>query len=354
MSNRTVDRIRRDLRGLAAPEPPPDLFEKIMASRESGVRVDLPPVRRDYMPWILAAFAAAAAAVLVINPRGRERPPAHAEIDYQDIAAALSFVPRAALAQQTGPPRTPRYDLVHHLDGSRAHAGTWTYDICTTTDDVLTTCGTRLTRTVREAERAAQPAWVMIQRVAYVRGWSSTNDTIYVPPDTTYFARQTLRPLSWSLTGDRIHVVRQFAPDSVHEAVDVTGPHPRSWHSSAKLPGASDDPLVLRWARFDVALLLQALPLARGWQGSVYSVGLIGRVPGASPFAPLDFRVVGSERINVPAGRFDCWRVEVQSGDETVMTLWTSKDRGWLIKTKQGKPDWRTESTLLSATPPAP
>src|SRR5207253_7573442 len=121
--------------------------------------------------------------------------------------------------------------------------------------------------------------------------WSSTNDTIYVPPDTTYFARQTLRPLSWSLTGDRIHVVRQFAPDSVHEAVDVTGPHPRSWHSSAKLPGASDDPLVLRWVRFDVALLLQALPLARGWQGSVYSVGLIGRVPGASPFPPLDFRV---------------------------------------------------------------
>ena len=81
MSNRTADRIRRDLRGLAAPEPPPDLFEKIMASRESGIRVDLPRVRRDYMPWILAAFAAAAAAVLVINPRGRERPPAHAEID---------------------------------------------------------------------------------------------------------------------------------------------------------------------------------------------------------------------------------------------------------------------------------
>jgi len=354
MSKATVDEMLQRLRQSGAPEPPPGLLQRILDSRAAGVRVPLPRLDRDYTRWLVGALAAAAALALIINTRGREWSPTSAETDYGDIAAALSFFPRAAMAQQAGPPRTPRYDLVHHLDGSRAHAGTWTYDICTTTDDVLTKCGTRLTRAVREAQRAQQPAWVMIQRVAYVRGWSSTNDTIYVPPDTTYFARQTLRPLSWSLTGDRIHVVRQFTPDSVHEAVDVTGPHPRSWHSSAKLPGAADDPLVLRWARFDVALLLQALPLDRGWQGSVYSVGLIGRVPGASPFAPLDFRVVGSERINVPAGRFDCWKVEVQIGDETVMTLWASKDRGWLIKTKQGAPDWRTESTLISATPPAP
>jgi hypothetical protein len=354
MSNPTVDRIRRDLRGLAAPEPPPDLLEKIMASRGSGIRVVLPRERRDYTPWTLGALAAAAAAALVINLRGRGRPPAPAEIDYQDIAAALSFVPRAALAQQTGPPRTPRYDLVDGLDASRAHAGTWTYETCTTTDDVLTQCGSRLTIVVREAQRAEQPAWLMIQRLAFLSGWSSTKDTIYVPPDTTYFARQTLRPIYWAMTGERIRAVRRFTPDSLREAVDITGPHPRSWHSSAKLPGAAHDPLVLRWARFDVALLLQTLPLDRGWQGSVYSVGLIGRVPGASPFAPLDFRVVGSERINVPAGRFDCWKVEVQIGDETVMTLWASKDRGWLVKTRQGEPDWRTETTLVSTTPPEP
>src|ERR1700756_11758 len=63
MSKPTVDRIRRDLRGLAAPEPPPDLLEKILASRGSGIRVVLPRARRDYTRWILAAFAAAAAAV---------------------------------------------------------------------------------------------------------------------------------------------------------------------------------------------------------------------------------------------------------------------------------------------------
>lgn len=354
MSNPTVDRIRLDLRRLAAPEPRPDLLERILVSQRSGIRVVLPRVRRDYTPWILAAFAAAAAAVLVITLRGRERPPAPSDIDYQDIAAALSFVPRAAMAQQAGRPRTPRYDLVHDLEASRAHAGTWTYETCTTTDDVLTQCRSRLTIIVHEAQRAEQPAWLMIQRLAFVRGWSSTEDTIHIPPDTTYFARQTLRPIYWAMTGERIRMVRDFTPDSLREAVDITGPHPRSWRASARLPGAAHAPLVLRWARFDIALLLQVLPLSRGWQGSMYSVGLIGRVPSASPFPPLDLRVVGSERIDVPAGRFDCWKVEMRISDETAMTLWASKERGWLVKTRQGVPDLQTELTLVSATPPQP
>lgn len=354
MRQEMVDELQRRLRELPAPEAPSHLLARILKSRSAGTRVELPRPRRTPAPWLIGALAAAAALALVINVRSGERSTAGAETDYEDVAAALSLVPRAALAQQTGPPRTPRYDLVHDLDASRAHAGTWTYETCTTTDDVLTQCRSRLTIIVREAQRAEQPAWLMIQRLAFVRGWSSTSDTIYVPPDTTYFARQTLRPTYWAMTGERIHVVRDFTRDSVHEAVDITGPHLRSWRASAKLPGAADQPLVLRWARFDVALLLQVLPLARGWRGSVYSVGLMDPVLSASPFPPLDLRVVGSERIDVPAGRFDCWKVEMRLDDETAMTLWASKDRGWLIKTEGGEPDWRTESTLISATPPEP
>jgi hypothetical protein len=126
------------------------------------------------------------------------------------------------------------------------------------------------------------------------------------------------------------------------------------WTTAVRLPGEPDEPLVLRWARFAVALLLQALPLAAGWRDSAYSVGLIGRAPASSPFSVLDFRVVGSGRVNPPAGRFDCWKVEMRISDQWAITLWASKDRGWLVKTRQGEPDWRTETTLLSTTPPAP
>jgi hypothetical protein len=354
MSKATVDEMLQRLRQSGAPEPPPGLLQRILDSRAAGVRVPLPRLGRDYTRWLVGGFAASAALALVLNAGGHDRPSIGGGADYQDIAAALSFWPRAAMAQHAGPARTPRYDLVDRVDASRVLAGTWTYDICATTDDVLTKCGSRLTIMVREAERAGQPVWQMVQHLAELRDWSSTKDTIYVPPDTTYVARKTLRPLYWSLTGDRIRVVRQFTPDSLREAVDIAGAHPRSWRASARLPGAADEALVVRWARFDVALLLQALPLARGWQGSVYSVGLIGRAPGTSPFPPLDLRVVGSERVDVPAGRFDCWRVEMRIGDETPVTLWASKERRLLIKMEEHWLDWRRAYALVSATPRAP
>jgi hypothetical protein len=355
MSNDTVDAIRRGLRNLTAPEPQPQLLARILESRATGIRVALPLAGRSYRRWIVGALAAAATVVLVMSTGGRARPPVRTGIDYQDLAAALSFWPQAAIAQQPGLPRLPRYDLVRHLDADRVvHAGAWTYDICATIDDELTKCRSRLTIELREAQREQRPAWLMIQRVAMVRDWSLRPDTIHVPPDTTYFTRETLRPIAWSIVGDRIRVERHFSFDSVHETLDITGPDPRSWRARGRLPGAADAPLVLRWARYDVVPLLQALPLAPGWRGSVYSVGLIGPVPRGSPFPPLDMRVVGRDRIDVPAGRFDCWKIEMRMGDETVAMLWASKDRGWLIKATQGTREWRTESTLVSATPPAP
>ena len=71
---------------------------------------------------------------------------------------------------------------------------------------------------------------------------------------------------------------------------------------------------------------------------------------------PLDLRVVGSGVIDVPAGRFDCWKVEVREGKEAEnpLALWVSKDRGWLVRGDQRGTDGRSETPLLSATPPAP
>ncbi len=362
MSNASVDEMLEKLRQMAAPEPPAHLLRSILHSRATGVRVVLPNAAarsnsRRWIAWTIWGAAAAAALVFLINtpPPGHEQTAASSELDYGGIATALSFWPRAAMAQQPVLPRPPRYDLVRHLDAGRVvHAGTWTYDMCTTIDEELTKCRGRLTVELREAQREQRPAWLMIQRVAMLRDWSRRPDTIHVPPETTYFTRETLRPIAWSIVGDRIRVERYFSFDSLHETLDITGPDPRSWRAGGRLPGAADGPLVLRWARYDVEPLLQALPLAPGWRGSVYSVGLIGPVPRGSPFPPLDMRVVGSDRIDVPAGRFDCWKIEMRMGEETVAMLWASKDRGWLIKATQGAPEWRTESFLVFATPPVP
>ncbi len=89
-------------------------------------------------------------------------------------------------------------------------------------------------------------------------------------------------------------------------------------------------------------------------RGKRRRVGLVGPDPSKTGFVPVDLRVVGSGRIEVPAGRFECWKVELPDSPESTLILWVSKDHGWLVKTEQQGWDWRAESALVSATPPTP
>ena len=339
-----------ELRKIPAPEPSRDLLERILASRAAGVRVVLPEDRpATSRRAALLLTVAAAAVVLVMSTRGGNRHPVDPENGYQNNAAGLPFWPADAMAQEAGPPRRPRYEPVKSLRVARAQGGTWTYRTCTVFDDVLTNCRGRLTITVADARWEGHPAWLVSQEQKSVRDRSP--DTLRTPPDSTYFEASTLRPTYAAQGGVKFRLVRRFTGDTVREALDMGGAHPRSWRSSAAIPGDRDAPLVLRWARVDLTLLLQTLPLDRWWRGSVYSVGLVGPDPSKTGFAPVDLRVVGSGRIEVPAGRFECWKVELRESPESMLTLWVSKDHGWLVKTEQRGWDWRAESALVSATP---
>jgi len=340
-----------ELRRIPAPEPSKDLLGRILASRAAGVRVVLPEDRSatSRRSALLLLTAAAAALVLVMSTRGGDRRPVDTENEFPDITAGLSFWPPDAMAQEPGPPRRPHYQPVRSLQFARAHGGTWTYRTCTVFDDVLTNCRGRLTITVADARWEGHAAWLVSQQQKSVRDRSP--DTLRTPPDSTYFEASTLRPIYAAQGGVKFRLVRRFTGDTVREALDIGGTAPRSWRSSAAIPGAQDAPIVLRWARVDLTLLLQVLPLDRWWRGSVYSVGIVGPDPSKTGFAPVDLRVVGSGRIEVPAGRFECWKVELRESPESMLTLWVSKDHGWLVKTEQRGWDWRAESALVSATP---
>ena len=343
-----------ELRKIPAPEPSRDLLERILASRAAGVHVVLPEGRAtaSRRTTLLLLTAAAAALVLVMSTRGGDQRPVDTENEFPDMTAGLSLWPPDAVAQEPGPPRRPRYHPAENLQLARAHGGTWTYRTCTVFDDVLSNCRGRLTITVADARWEGRTTWIVSQQDKSVRDRSA--DTLRTPPDSTYFESSTLRPIYAAQVGVKFRLVRQFTRDTIREALDIGGPHPRSWRASAGIPGAPDAPLVLRWRRVDLTLLLQVLPLARWWRGSVYSVGIVGPDASKTGFAPVDLRVVGSGRIDVPAGRFECWKLELRDGQEDPLTLWASKDRGWLIKTEQRGLDWRTESVLLSTTPPTP
>jgi hypothetical protein len=353
MTDTPLDALRRALRDLAAPAPSPDLLERILQSRATGVRVNLPRSERRVAGWLWGALAAAAALALVISTRDSGRAPPDTGSAYSDIAATLPFWPPDALAQDAGPPHAPRYAPVR-LEAGRAHAGTWIYRTCTVFDEGQPMCRGRFTMMVREAAWHGWPAWLVSRRQETERVGSPT---LRSSLDTAYFERATLRPIYAAMGGSKFRLVRSFTGDTVREALDIGGAYPRSHRSAAQIPGPRDAPVVVRWSYWvDLAPLMQVLPLERGWRGSVYSIRLVGPEPVKAPFVPLDLRVVGSGRVDVPAGQFDCWKVEVHEGkeEERLLTLWVSKDRGWLIKESKQGADGHVDTVLLSATPPAP
>lgn len=355
MNRATLETIRRELGERVPPQPPPGLLQRILDSRAAGVRVALPRLRRDYTRWLVGALATAAVSALVLNTAGPVRPATSPESDYQDIARVLGFWPPYAMAQETGPPPPPRYDPVRPLHARSARAGTWMYEIGSAFDDGAANYRGRLKVVVRSAEWDGRPAWLVSQQALRARDSNSdTTDWIRGAADTMYADVETLRPIRYASLGTEFRLIQRFVWDTVYEALDIGGAHPRSWRVHAEIPGPVYAPLVLRWRWLDVTLLLQALPLGQEWRGSVYSVGLVGKDPGGAAMVPLDLRVEGGERIEVPAGTFDCWKIVAHDGRERVLTLWASKDRGWLVKEEERGPDWRAERALVSATPPEP
>jgi hypothetical protein len=186
--------------------------------------------------------------------------------------------------------------------------------------------------------------------------------------DTVLVDQSTLRPLRYERHMRRADLVQQYSRDSIAETLYLAPPpkeRERTLRGATVTPDSGIGPMLVSWSPHSLDVLVQALPLSRAWRGSVYSANWVTMATRFPMFTALDLRVTGSEHITVPAGTFDCWRVEVREGDDKSM-LWVSKDRGWLVMKRRTSSDgsgkWRTEwlhETRLVAfdtltTPPAP
>ncbi|HEX5047349.1 MAG TPA: hypothetical protein VFX89_09535 [Gammaproteobacteria bacterium] len=69
-----------------------------------------------------------------------------------------------------------------------------------------------------------------------------------------------------------------------------------------------------------MAAVVGTLPLADGYAATLQMVN-----PQAQKIAPVAMRVVGSERVEVPAGAFDAFKVAFES-EMATGTLWIAKD----------------------------
>jgi hypothetical protein len=74
---------------------------------------------------------------------------------------------------------------------------------------------------------------------------------------------------------------------------------------------------------------LAAVPLSAHWQGSVTLLGWA--VIPKDVLRPVELRVTGEERVRVPAGTFDCWRMTI-SHSGGVIDYWVRKSDGIAVR----------------------
>jgi hypothetical protein len=335
-------KLKAALRQVPAPEPSPDLLPRILRSRAMGVRASLP---REGLavPWRWVG-AAAAVAVLIggswmislsLSSIGES---AAGRDQLGELLRGMTRWPDDGDAREsTGKLAQPRYPLIlaDALDLSRLTEGVWTYRSTTTTDGVITEfsfIGNTRIRMVRGTYNG-DPAWIVTTARAF------RAERAYDFGDTAYIDAATLRPryaVAYGYKG-RTRTVQTFSQDSGTQSITISGSMGGFYSGTMQLLFPPQAVFTSDWWPTRLRILFPAFPLARGWRGSLYQTGLFKRTgPGTleQSAEPLDLRVRGRDRVTVPAGRFDCWRVEVENliAPNQRGTMWVSRDQGWVVK----------------------
>jgi hypothetical protein len=353
--------LKAALRQLPAPEPSAELLPRILHSRATGVRITT-PTRALLIPWRWLA-AAAIVGVLIggtwmisLSLTGIGESAAGRD----QLGALLRGItpwPSEA-ARESGKPAQPKYPLIlaDALDLSRLTEGVWTYRSTTTTDGVLTEPSFLGSTRMRMARGTydGDPAWI----VTTARAFRDQRASDFA--DTVYIDAATLRPRYAVAYGykRRTRTVQSFSSDSGTQSITITGSMQGFYSGTMQLPFPPQAVFTSDWWPSRLRLLFPAMPLARGWRGSLYSTGLFKRTePGTleQSAVPFDLRVRGRDRVSVPAGRFECWRVEIDQhlGDLVRWTMWVSRDRGWMVKAELRLSD-RVITEVLESYEPGP
>ncbi len=103
---------------------------------------------------------------------------------------------------------------------------------------------------------------------------------------------------------------------------------------------------------FETLVKLMAAPIDAGWKRSMLRAppgGTMVREGVRQAVIPMDFEVVGQERIASPGGPADCWKLRWH--DQTEITYWVRKRDGMVVSSRiSGKINGRTlraETTLI-------
>jgi dipeptidyl aminopeptidase/acylaminoacyl peptidase len=146
-------------------------------------------------------------------------------------------------------------------------------------------------------------------------GWAIT-DSVKGPGgeaiDSGIVERDTLALRRRTVTQGPVKITYDVAPGGKVSGTLDTGGQPKPLSLDAGGDLFADGP--------GGAQVIAALPLAEGYRTSFRNLDI-----QTMKVNVIQLAVAGSEKVTVPAGAFDTWKVELNSDDGSVMTLWIDK-----------------------------
>ena len=334
--------IAPELRDLDPPEPSAELWSRIAASRAAGARVILPDVELPaprasvLRRWGAAAACIPVIGVLVWQLQNRAR---HSVGDALQVASDL-FSANVAFAESKA--STPALPPLEFSNASAMRPGELVYERTWRHGGTVDSVYARLRMT--PTTEAGTPAWLVVTRDSGSRDGQRT-----LQIDSLVLRRADLRLLRHTAIVEpyrryeRIMIRQRFIGDSVLGHMNAFGADA----TPAGRPIARR--LLPQWGPYieDSAapLLLSATHLHEAWVASASMIGWAVR--DGDVFFPFEMRVTGSDRITVPAGAYDCWRIAIRSSAQQ-LTMWARKSDGVGVRVLETRQGVVRESVLLS------
>jgi len=330
--------LAHSLRSLAESAPSASLIQRVISERASGARAILPnaePVshNRRLRPIVWMVGAAAAAAAVFIAPVFRE---SYRERQVAPVRADTAFTPAYLGSFLSGsdvfaaqPAPTARELPPVHLSGASFRPMHLEYAKLLVEQNGTTLTLGRASLEITAARVEERDAWRIVEL------WRSA-DTVQA--ETLHVDRASLR-----LLGRVVRVTPYHRYHGITVRQRLSGDSLLGWMNTDEglgrpiarhlLPAFS--PYVSD-AMAPLALLGTALTST--WRGEVSLLGWAVR--SNDVFAPVTLAVEGEERITVPAGTFDCWRIALGVFGQR-KTYWVRKSDGLGILTRDATSDAR-------------
>ena len=318
-----LEALRPELQTLETPRPSEALKARILASRAAGVRAILPDAAPSTRRSPRRAFGLAIAATLIVAllPFGLWRSSARA-----GEFASPGLFGLAALAQTTHDVQPPIEPLRASAAG-RLRPLSAAYAMVSSESSGRLLEADSMTLTVRADSLDGMRAW----RVAWL-GRTLNDDKPETHRETAYVAAADLRLLRRDIHVEpyrrfqRINVYQRFDGDSVSGRMNTEGPSIGEGRSFRRLLPPEVGPHLTETI---APMYLMAVSLQPGWRGRASLLGWAVRDDDV--LVPVEFRVEGEESIEVPAGRFDCWRLSWRVGDRR-LDYWARKSDGLAVR----------------------